>query len=151
MISVKLNATYTCRIFYKNNSNKLSYRDVKCSEFSLDNDNCIKCFLPKRNKYYNIVYAIIRGKKIHPYYFGKHIRRCPKIWSKPISKNEFELLYTSGLSLKEISEITKSSEYVIKNFFLKNFLSFERLKLKKLHFNNINNNDKINVDIDNTI
>lgn len=146
---------YKCDVFYslkKNIANNIICNSIKSNHFVIDNGNCVKCFIRSKGRLYNIISVTVKGKKLHPFQFYKYINsNSNAILKEFISKEHFEKLYTSGMTLEQIAKEVKVTKTTMKNFWLKNYLAFDRLKLKKIHFNNINNNDKINVDIGNTI
>ena len=53
--------------------------------------------------------------------------------AEAITKEEFVEMYTSGMSLQEIGEKLGAREITVREFFLENFLGFERYVLKNKH------------------
>ena len=58
-----------------------------------------------------------------------------------ISKEQFMDMYTSGMSFDDIGNEIGAKGISVKEFFLENFLGFERFKLKKEHLKNNNGGD----------
>lgn len=58
-----------------------------------------------------------------------------------LTKQEFIDLYTSGKSFDDIGEMYGSKGQSVKEFFLENFLGFERFKLKTEHMKKLHGGD----------
>ena len=54
-----------------------------------------------------------------------------------ITKEDFINMYTSGMDFDDIGKKIGAKGSSIKEFFLENFLGFERFRLKKEHLKNI--------------
>lgn len=58
-----------------------------------------------------------------------------------LNKKKFIELYTSGKSFDEIGEMYGAKSQCMKEYFLENFLGFERFKLKKERLKKLNGGD----------
>lgn len=58
-----------------------------------------------------------------------------------IDKKDFIDMYTSGMSFDEIGEKIGSKGKCVKEYYLENFLGFERFKIKKERIKNLNGVD----------